>query len=53
MSTAERVAFAVILVLVDLLVFAVPLTALFAAYVVVARPPWFLDGVRRLYGGVS
>lgn len=53
MSTAERVAFAVILVLVDLLVFAVPLTALFAAYVVVARPPWFLDWVRRLYGGVS
>jgi len=50
MSAAERVALAVIIVAVDLLVFAVPLTALAAAYVILARPPGFLDWVRRLYG---
>ena len=39
MSTGERVALAAIIVAVDVLVFAVPLTALAAAYVLVARPP--------------
>jgi hypothetical protein len=50
MSATERVTLAVIIVAVDLLVFAVPLTALAAAYVMVARPPSFLEWVRRLYG---
>jgi hypothetical protein len=50
MSTSERVALAVIVVAVDLLVFVLPLTALAAAYVIVARPPGFLDWMRRLYG---
>jgi hypothetical protein len=49
-STGERVALAAIIVAVDVLLFAVPLTALAAAYVIVARPPGFLDWVRRLYG---
>jgi hypothetical protein len=31
-------------------VFAVPLTALVAAYVIVARLPWFGEWVGRLYG---
>ena len=50
MSTGERIALAVIIVAVDLLVFALPLTAFAAAYVILARPPAFLDWVRRLYG---
>jgi len=50
MSRTERVALAAIIVAVDVLVFAVPLTALAAAYVIVARPPGFLEWVKRLYG---
>jgi hypothetical protein len=50
MTMTERVTLAVMIVAVDLLVFAVPLTALAAAYVIVARPPSFLEWVRRLYG---
>ena len=50
MSTAERVALAVLILAVDTVAFAVPLTAVAAAYVIVARPPGFLDWVRRLYG---
>jgi hypothetical protein len=49
MSATERILLAVIIVAVDLLAFAVPLTAFAAAYVIVARPPWFRDWVRRLY----
>lgn len=50
MTTTERLLLAVTIVAVDLLVFAIPLTAFAAAYVIVARPPGFLDWVRRLYG---
>lgn len=50
MSTTERVLLAVVIVGIDLLVFAIPLTAFAAAYVLVARPPGFLEWVRRLYG---
>lgn len=37
--------------LVDLVVFVVPLTGLAAAYLLIARPPWFRAWVDRLYGG--
>ena len=50
MTTTERLLLAVIIVAVDLLVFAIPLTAFAAAYVIVARPPGVLDWVRRLFG---
>jgi hypothetical protein len=50
MSTSERATLAVLVVLVDAVAFVLPLSALFAAYVIVARPPWFLAWVRRLYG---
>jgi len=43
----------VIIVAIDVLVFAVPLTALAAACVIVARPHGFLEWVRRLYGVAS
>jgi hypothetical protein len=48
-SATERVLLAVVIVLVDLVLFAVPLTALVAAWVIVARPPWFREWVARLY----
>ncbi len=49
MTTTERVLLAVALVAVDVVLFAVPLTAIGAAYVLIARPPWFRDWVSRLY----
>jgi hypothetical protein len=49
-STTERVLLAVVIVAIDLLAFALPLTAFAAAYILVARPPGFLEWVRRLYG---
>jgi len=49
MSTGERVTLAVAIVLIDVLVFVVPVTGLFAAWVLLARPPWFREWVDRLY----
>ena len=49
MNPSGRILLAVAIVLVDLVAFALPLTALVAAYVIVARPPWFRDWVRQLY----
>ncbi len=49
MTTSERVLLAVAVVAIDLLMFVVPVVALLAAWVLVARPPWFRDAVERLY----
>ncbi len=49
MTTSERVVLAVALVAVDVVLFALPLTALGAAYLLIARPPWFREWVERLY----
>lgn len=53
MTTNQRILVAVALVLVDLVLFAVPATALVAAYVVLARPPWFRRFVDTLYAEVE
>jgi len=53
MTTSERVLLAVAVVLVDVVAFAIPLTGIFAAYVLIARPPWFLAWVKQLYEGQS
>ena len=53
MTTQERVILAVALVLVDLTLFVLPLTGLFAAYVLLVRPPWFLAWVQQLYSDQS
>jgi len=53
MSTQERVLLAIAVVLIDLTLFVLPLTGLFAAYILLARPPWFIDWVQRLYEGQS
>jgi hypothetical protein len=49
MRLAERLVWAVLVVVIDAAAFAVPLAALLIAYVLLARPPWFQDWVRRLY----
>jgi hypothetical protein len=49
MSTAERVLLAVAVIAVDLLIFVVPVTGLVAAFILLARPPWFREWVERLY----
>jgi hypothetical protein len=49
MKTQERWLWALAIVVIDLLIFAVPLTAFFAAYLLIARPPWFRAWMERLY----
>jgi hypothetical protein len=50
MSTTERIALAVVIVVLDVAVFVLPVTGLLAAWVLLARPPWFREWVERLYG---
>jgi len=49
MRLADRLAWALLVVVVDTAAFAVPLAALLLAYVLVARPPWFRDWVGQIY----
>ncbi len=50
MTTNERVLLAVAVVLIDIVLFALPVTGFFAAYILLARPPWFFEWVKQLYG---
>ena len=45
----ERFLIAAAIVILDVAVIAIPITAVFAAYVLVARPSWFRAWVERLY----
>ena len=49
MRSADRWILAVALVIIDVAIFVVPLTGLFAAYILLARPPWFRRWVDDLY----
>lgn len=49
MTSTNRLILAAGIILVDVLVFAVPLTAFFAAYLLMARPAWFKEWVIKLY----
>lgn len=49
MSLTDRALLAVTILLLDLVVFFLPLTGLAAAYLLLARPPWFKEWVLRLY----
>lgn len=51
MTLSQRIAVAVAVVVLDLVAFALPLTAMAIAYVVLVRPAWFLNWVVRLYEG--
>jgi len=49
MQPSERWLLAIALVLLDAVVFVIPVTGLMAAWVLIARPPQFYDLVQRLY----
>ncbi|MGD8440818.1 MAG: hypothetical protein PVG53_09800 [Holophagae bacterium] len=49
MTMNQRLLLAVAIILVDIVAFALPLTGFFAAYVLLARPPWFRVWVDDLY----
>ena len=45
---AKRILLCIGILLVDLAVFALPLTALFLIYILIINPPWFKDFLNRL-----
>lgn len=49
MNSWQRLGLALTILVVDIATVGVPLTAFFAAWVVVRRPAWFLGMVLRLY----
>jgi hypothetical protein len=49
MRLADRLVWALLIVMVDTAAFAVPFAALVLAYVLLARPPWFRHWVDMLY----
>ncbi len=48
MSMAKRVMIAVIILLLDLGVFFLPLTAVFLVYIIIVNPPWFRQWLNNL-----
>lgn len=49
MTFGERLLWASAIVLVDMVIFVLPLAAFFVAYLILARPSWFRDWVLELY----
>jgi hypothetical protein len=49
MKITERIFYASLIVLVDFVVFFLPMAAFLCAYVLLVRPPWFSDWVERIY----
>ena len=49
MTFITRVSLAAVIFLIDLLLFFVPLTAVLAVYVLLARPAWFSRLVEKIY----
>ena len=48
MTMTHRILLCIVILLVDLAVFALPLTALFLIYILIANPPWFREFLNRL-----
>ena len=51
MDVKTRWLWAVAIVLLDLVVVVLPVSGLLAAWVILARPPWFRQAVNELYRG--
>lgn len=49
MRTIDRWVLAAALVVIDVAIFVVPVTGLFAAYILLVRPPWFKLWIEQLY----
>ena len=48
MTMTKRILLSIGIMLVDLAVFALPLTALFLIYILIVNPTWFRDFLSRL-----
>lgn len=48
MSKTQRILICVIILLLDLVVFFLPLTAIFFVYVILQNPPWFREFLQQL-----
>lgn len=48
MTMVQRVLLAVLVVALDLLIFFIPLTGFFLAYVLIINPPWFRSFIINL-----
>ena len=48
MHMAYRILICLGILLIDLAVFFLPLTALFLAYIILANPPWFREFLQKL-----
>jgi hypothetical protein len=53
MSFTERASLAALIVIIDLLLFFVPLAAVLTGYVLLARPEWFPKLVQKIYRDAS
>jgi len=51
MNQGERIFLICIIILVDVLIFMLPVTAFFAAYIIGFRPVWFRTWIDKLYSG--
>lgn len=49
MTQMDRIMLVVVILLADMLIFMLPLSALFAAYILLARPLWFREWILRMY----
>jgi len=48
MSFAHRILLSVGIILIDLIIFFLPLTALFLVYIILYNPPWFREFLNKL-----
>ena len=48
LSLTTRILLAALVLLLDLVVFFFPITAVFLAYIIIFNPPWFKDFINRL-----
>lgn len=48
MSMQNRILICIGILLVDLIVFILPLTALFLIYILLANPPWFREFLQQI-----
>ena len=48
MSKKQRILICVIILLVDLAVFFLPLTAIFLVYIIYQNPPWFREFLQQI-----
>jgi hypothetical protein len=49
MNKGEKILLTAVILIVDFLLFMLPVTAFFAIYVLWARPAWFLSWVKDFY----